>query len=68
MKVHAGSDLLYVLSGRLHLLLGEDEHILEPGEAAEFSTWTPHWFGAVNGPVEVILIVGPDGERMHLHS
>ena len=68
MKVHAGSDWLYVLSGRLRLLLGEDEHILEPGEAAEFSTWTPHWFGAVGGPVEVILIVGPDGERMHLHS
>jgi transcriptional regulator with XRE-family HTH domain len=68
MKVHAGNDWLYVLSGRLRLLLGEDEHILEPGEAAEFSTWTPHWFGAVDGPVEVILIVGPDGERMHLHD
>lgn len=68
LKVHAGSDWVYVLSGRLRLLLGEDEHILEPGEAAEFSTWTPHWFGAVDDPVEVILIVGPDGERMHLHG
>lgn len=68
MKVHAGSDWIYVLSGRLRLLLGDDEHVLEPGEAAEFSTWTPHWFGAVDGPVEVILIVGPDGERMHLHA
>jgi quercetin dioxygenase-like cupin family protein len=68
MKVHAGSDWHYVLSGRLRLLLGEDEHILESGEAAEFSTWTPHWFGAVDGPVEVILIVGPDGERMRLHG
>jgi hypothetical protein len=36
-KVHAGSDWLYVLSGRLRLRLGEDEHILERGEAAEFS-------------------------------
>ncbi len=62
-----GSDWLYVLSGRLRLVLGEHEHLLEPGEAAEFSTWTPHWFGAVDGPVEVILVVGPDGERVHLH-
>lgn len=48
-------------------MLGDHEHPLEPGEAAEFSTWMPHWFGAVDGPVEMILIVGPDGERVHLH-
>jgi transcriptional regulator with XRE-family HTH domain len=68
LPVHAGSDWLYVLSGKLRLLLGEDEHLLAPGEAAEFSTWTPHWFGAVDGPVEAIMIFGPDGERMHLHG
>jgi transcriptional regulator with XRE-family HTH domain len=68
LPVHAGSDWLYVLLGKLRLLLGEAEHILEPGEAAEFSTWTPHWFGAVDGPVELIGIFGPDGERLHLHG
>lgn len=68
LPVQAGSDWLYVLSGKLRLLLGEAEHILEPGEAAEFSTWTPHWFGAVDGPVELIGIFGPDGERLHLHG
>jgi uncharacterized cupin superfamily protein len=68
LGVHAGSDWIYVLSGRARLVLGDHEHVLEPGEAAEFSTWTPHWFGAVDGPVEVILIVGPDGERVHLHQ
>jgi transcriptional regulator with XRE-family HTH domain len=68
LPVHAGSDWIYVLSGKLRLLLGEDAHLLEPGEAAEFSTWTPHWFGAVDGPVEAIMIFGPDGERMHLHG
>jgi transcriptional regulator with XRE-family HTH domain len=65
--VHAGSDWLYVLSGRLRMVLGDHEHVIEPGEAAEFSTWTPHWFGAVDGPVELILLVGPDGERVHTH-
>ena len=41
---------------------------IEPGEAVEFTTWTPHWFGAVDGPVELIMIVGPQGERLHLHA
>lgn len=66
--VHEGQDWLYVLSGRLRLILGDDDFTIDPGEAVEFSTWTPHWFGAVEGPVEVILIVGAQGERIHLHE
>ena len=66
LPVHEGHDWLYVLSGRLRLLLGEAEHVIEPGEAVEFTTWTPHWFGAADGPVELIMIVGPQGERVHL--
>jgi transcriptional regulator with XRE-family HTH domain len=66
LPVHEGNDWIYVLSGRLRLLLGDQDLTLEPGETAEFSTWTPHWFGTVDGPVELILIVGPQGERLHL--
>ena len=67
LPVHAGNDWLYVLSGRLRLLLGERDLEVAPGEAVEFSTWTPHWFGAIDGPVELIGIFGPQGERVHLH-
>jgi transcriptional regulator with XRE-family HTH domain len=67
LPVHEGFDWLYVLRGSLRLLLGDEEFTIEPGEAVEFSTWTPHWFGAVDGPVELIMIVGPQGERLHLH-
>ena len=67
LPVHDGHDWLYVLDGRLRLILGEQDLTIEPGEAAEFTTRTPHWFGALDGPVEVILIVGPQGERLHLH-
>ena len=42
--------------------------MIEPGEAVEFTTLTPHWFGAVDGPVEVIAILGSHGERIHFHS
>ncbi len=65
---HAGHEWLYVLTGRLRLVLGDDEHVIEPGEAVEFSTWTPHWFGAVDGPAELIGFFGPDGQRAHLHA
>lgn len=41
---------------------------IDPGQAVEFSTWTPHWFGVVDGPVEAIVMFGPHGERLHLHS
>lgn len=67
LTVHEGHDWLYVLSGRLRLLLGDEDFVIEPGEAVEFTTWTPHWFGAVDEPVELIMIVGPQGERLHLH-
>ena len=68
LHVHEGHDWLYVLHGRLRLLLGEEDLTIEPGEAVEFSTWTPHWFGAVDGPVELIAIFGDHGERLHLHA
>jgi transcriptional regulator with XRE-family HTH domain len=68
LPVHEGHDWLYVLQGRLRLILGDQDMTIEPGDAVEFSTWTPHWFGALDGPVELILIVGPQGERLHLHA
>ena len=68
LPVHEGHDWLYVLTGRMRLLLGERDMVIEPGEAVEFSTWDPHWFGAVDGPVELIGIFGPQGERVHLHA
>jgi len=67
LPVHEGHDWIYVLDGRLRLLLGDESFVIEPGEAVEFTTWTPHWFGAVDGSVELIMIVGPQGERLHLH-
>ena len=68
LPVHEGQEWLYVLSGRLRLLLGEEEFTIKPGEAVEFSTRTRHWFGAIDGPVEAIAIFGVHGERVHLHT
>jgi transcriptional regulator with XRE-family HTH domain len=68
LPVHEGQDWMYVLSGRLRLILAEKDFVIKYGEAVEFSTWTPHWFGVVDEPVEAITLFGVHGERLHLHS
>jgi transcriptional regulator with XRE-family HTH domain len=68
LPVHDGQDWMYVLSGRMRLILGERDFTIKPGEAVEFSTWTPHWFGTVDGPVEAIALFGPHGERLHVRD
>jgi transcriptional regulator with XRE-family HTH domain len=67
LPVHEGYDWLYVLDGRLRLVLGDQDFTIEAGDAVEFSCWTPHWFGAVDGPVELLGLFGHQGERLHLH-
>jgi len=68
-KTHEGYEWLYVLDGRLRLVLGDHDLVLTPGEAAEFDTRTPHWFGcAERRTVEVLSLFGPQGERMHLRA
>jgi transcriptional regulator with XRE-family HTH domain len=68
-RTHEGYEWLYVLSGRLRLVLGEHDVVLTAGEAAEFDTRVPHWFGSTGeGPVEFLSLFGPQGERMHVRA
>jgi transcriptional regulator with XRE-family HTH domain len=66
LPVHDGHDWMYVLSGRMRLILGAEDLVIEPGRAVEFVTTTPHWFGAIDGPVDVLAIFGAHGQRAHL--
>ncbi|MGW6454971.1 helix-turn-helix domain-containing protein [Streptomyces sp. NPDC055078] len=66
---HEGYEWLYVLSGRLRLVLAEHDLMLGPGEAAEFDTRVPHWFGSAGDhPVEMLSLFGSQGERMHVRA
>lgn len=68
-KVHDGMEWLYVLSGHLRLVIGEQDVTLGPGEAAEFDTRIPHWLSATGaGPVEMLSIFSKDGRRIHLRA
>ena len=68
-RTHDGYEWLYVLVGRMRLVLGDRDLVLEVGEAAEFDTQLPHWFGSTGeGPAEVLSIFGRPGERMHVRA
>ena len=65
-KSHEGHEWLYVLAGRMRLILGEHDLVLGAGEAAEFDTRVPHWFGSTGEQsAEILSMFGPQGEHVH---
>ncbi|WP_328326276.1 MULTISPECIES: helix-turn-helix domain-containing protein [unclassified Streptomyces] len=69
LKTHDGFEWVYVLAGRLRLVLGEKTVALKSGEAAEFDTHVPHWLGPDDErTVELLVLFGPQGERAHLKA
>ena len=68
-RVHEGHEWLYVITGRLRMALGDQDFMLTAGEAAEFDTQVPHGFANVGPePLELLLIFGPQGERVHVRA
>jgi transcriptional regulator with XRE-family HTH domain len=69
LRAHEGHEWLYVLTGRMRLLLGGHDLVLGPGEVAEFDTHVPHWFGSTGSEsAEVLSLFGQQGERMHVRA
>lgn len=69
VRRHEGHEWMYVLSGRMRLLLGEEDLELGAGDAIEFDTGLPHWFGSAGGePAEVLSLFGRPGERMQARA
>lgn len=69
LRSHEGYHWLYVLRGRLRVVLGDRDLVLGEGEVAEFDTHLPHWFGnADERGVEFLSILGPQGERVHVRA
>lgn len=68
-RTHDGQEWLYVLSGRMRLVLGDEDVVLSQGEVVQFDTRVPHWFGSTGEePAEVLSLYGRPGERMRRHA
>lgn len=69
LQVHEGYEWLYVLSGRVRLLLAEHDLLLTPGEVVEFDTRLPHRVTNPGpDPAELLTLFGPQGERIHVRA
>lgn len=69
LRVHEGYEWLYVLHGKLRLVLAEQDLVLVPGEAAEFDTRVPHWFDSAGAEAtEILSLFGRQGERIHVRA
>ena len=69
LRTHEGYEWLYVLAGELRLIVADHDITMRAGEVAEFDTAVPHWFGAAGDqPVEILSILGRQGERIHVRA
>ncbi len=67
--MHEGYEWRYVLAGRLRVVLADHDLVLVQGESVEIDTRRPHWTGITgDGPVELLVLYGRQGERAHLRS
>jgi transcriptional regulator with XRE-family HTH domain len=68
-RAHDGYEWIYVLSGHMRFVLGDDDWVLGPGEVVSFDTLVPHWFGSTGEePAEILSIFGRPGERMTVRT
>ena len=68
-RAHEGLEWIYVLSGDVRFVLGDQDLVLHTGDVAEFDTLVPHWFGSTGkDPSEILSISTDPGERMNLRT
>ena len=68
-RAHDGYEWIYVLSGHMRFVLGDQDWVLGPGEVATFDTTVPHWFGSTGDEAaEILSIFGRPGERMTIRT
>ena len=55
---HAGQEFIYMLKGRLEVFLGDQRHILNPGDSLYFSSEIPHGLRRLdNQPAEFLDVI-----------
>jgi quercetin dioxygenase-like cupin family protein len=57
MSHHDGEEILFVLTGRIELLIGKRKEVLEPGDCVQFDSTTPHRLVAMDAQPASALVV-----------
>ena len=54
---HSGQEFNYVIEGKVKIIVGRREYILETGDSIYFDAGLPHGQAAVEGPAQFITII-----------
>jgi transcriptional regulator with XRE-family HTH domain len=57
LSFHEGEEFIYVLSGEIEILHGNDRHVLSPGDSIYYDSTTPHQVQALGEKEAKILAV-----------
>ncbi len=57
LSSHQGEEFIIVVSGRLKVLYGKEEHILDSGDTVYYNSIVPHYVGAHEGPCSIYAVM-----------
>jgi transcriptional regulator with XRE-family HTH domain len=62
MSEHAGEEILFVLTGRIELVIGKRKEVLKPGDCVQFDSTIPHKLVALsNKPASALVVIAANG-------
>lgn len=61
LSSHEGEEFILVVSGKVLVRYGKEDHILSEGDTAYYNSVVPHFIGAIDGPAEIFAVLyAPD--------
>ncbi|GFM32522.1 XRE family transcriptional regulator [Desulfovibrio subterraneus] len=58
LSSHQGEEFIVVVSGKLQIIYGKEEYILEAGDSIYYNSIVPHYAGAAgDGPAEIYAVI-----------
>ncbi len=60
LSTHSGEEFVHLLSGRIKIQLGEQEHILKAGDSVSFRSTEPHsWYNCGKSTARILWVYTP---------
>ena len=64
MSHHDGEEILFVLTGRIELLIGKRKEVLDPGDCVQFDSTTPHRLVAMDAqPASALVVIATRDQK-----
>jgi transcriptional regulator with XRE-family HTH domain len=62
MSEHEGEEILFVLTGKIELVIGKRKEVLKPGDCVQFASTMPHKLTALTRePTSALVVIAANG-------